>query len=51
MFISTGVVLDDYEEEKKTVKDSAKKVDKFILSKIQAKGEIWCVLFALNFIP
>ena len=27
------------------------KVDKFILSEIQAKGEICWVLFALNFLP
>ena len=37
----------DYGEEKQVVEDYVKKVDKFILSEIQAKGEICWVLFAL----
>ena len=37
----------DYGEEKQVVEDSVKKVDKFILSEIQVKGEICWVLFAL----
>ena len=41
----------DYGEEKQVVEDEEKKVDKFILSEIQAKGEICWVLFALNFLP
>ena len=41
----------DYEEEKQVVEDQVKKVDKFILSEIQAKGKICWVLFSLNFLP
>jgi len=37
----------DYGEEMQDPKDYVKKVDKFILSEIQAKGEICWVLFAL----
>ena len=36
----------DNGEEKQVVEDYVKKVDKFILSEIQAKGEICWVLFA-----
>ena len=41
----------DYGDEKQVVEDLVKKVDKFILSEIQDKGEICWVLFALNFLP
>ena len=39
------------ENKTQAVEDYVKKVDKFILSEIQAKGEICWVLFALNFLP
>ena len=39
------------ENKTQAAEDYVKKVDKFILSEIQAKGEICWVLFALNFLP